>query len=267
MYFAYDPHADDLPGALEAAINQRLARHTGSRFYALIDCAFAPTEVPELLAGTPAETVLSLYADTPLKDYEELAPILVQLPAEHTERCTVIARWLTLCDGKPMLSFIACGLAIEELTRHFSAFLLVRDDDGTRYTLRFADVCMTPDILACLHPEQKQAWLSGMYDWWIIARDGALQRLGGTDAQPVAAMPNEWFGQHIGNAGVIRLLRKNEADRVLSYLDEMTLPVFPNSRPSEAYRKTVQFLEELDRQNIHDRMVRNDRVISLFQPK
>jgi hypothetical protein len=266
MYYAYDSHAADLPGALETAIHQRLARHPGSRFSALIDCAFAPSEVAELLIGTPAETVLSLYADTPLKDCEELAPILVQLPSDHTERLAAVARWLALCDGKPMLSFIASGLSITELKRHFSAFLQVSDDDGMHYALRFADVCMTPDILDCLQPEQRETWLNGMYDWWIIARDGALQRLGGTNATPVAATPNEWFGQQIGNAGVMRLFRKNEADYVLNYLDEMMLPVFRNFRRSEAYRKTVQLLEQLDRQNIHDRVIRDDRVISLFQP-
>lgn len=265
MYYAHDPHAADLPGALETAINQRLARHPGSSFYALIDCAFAPSEVADLLVGTPAETVLSLYADTPLKDCEELAPILVQLPSEHTERLALIARSLTLCDGKPMLSFIASGLAIEELKRHFSAFLMVRDDEGTRYTLRFADVCMTPDILICLQPEQKQAWLNGMYDWWSIARDGALQRLGGTDAQPVVAAPNDWFGQDIGNARVIRLSEKSEADQMLSYLQSQMSSVFSTSRPSDLYRKTAQLLEQLDRKNIHDYRVRLNHVISQFQ--
>lgn len=265
MYYAYDPHAADLPGALETAINQRLAHHPGSRFYALIDCAFAPSEVAELLAGRPAETALSLYADTPLKDCEELAPILVQLPSEHTERLAAIARWLTLCNGKPMLSFIASGLAIEELKRHFSAFLMVCDDDGMRYTLRFADVCMTHDILDCMHPEPKRAWLNGMYDWWIIDRDGALLSLGGTNAQPVAATPNEWFGQHIGNARVIRLSKKSEADQMLSYLQSQMSSVFPKSRPSEIYRKTVRLLEQLDRKNIHDYRERLSHVISQFR--
>jgi hypothetical protein len=266
MYYAYDQHAADLPGALEAAFNQRLARHPGSRFYALIDCAFQPCEVAELLIGTPVQTVFSLYAETPLKDCEELAPILVQLPSDHTERLAAVARWLALCDGKPMLSFIASGLPIAELKQHFSAFLQVSDDDGMRYTVRFADVCMTPDILDCLQPEQREAWLNGMYDWWIIARDGALQRLGGTNATPVAVTPNEWFDQHIGNARVIRLCEKSEADQMLSYLQSQMSSVFPKSRPSDIYRKTVQLLEQLDRENIHDYRVRLDHVISQFLP-
>lgn len=265
MYCAYDHHGADLPGALDTALDQCLEKHADSRFYALIDCAFAPREVAALLALAQWQAAASLYAGTLLADFEELSPILAPLPRDTAERHGAIARWLALCDGKPMLSFIASGLSIADLKRHFSAFLQVRDDDKKRYPLRFADVCMTPAILACLHPEQKRAWLGGMHGWWIIARDGTLRCLGGTDAPPVAAMPNEWHDQHIGDAQLIRLSEKNEADSLLSYLHDLMPGAFAQVRPSEIHQKTAKLLEQLDRQHIDERVARLERVIPLLK--
>ncbi|MFC5473480.1 DUF4123 domain-containing protein [Paraherbaspirillum soli] len=264
MYCAYDRHTVELPAALGSAMDRCLERHPDAYLYALIDSAFAPEEVAAL-AGTASAAAVAIYADTPLQGFEELSPLLVQFPQDKAQRDALVARWLELCNGKPMLSFIASALDIGHLKQHFSAFLQIRDDSKQRYFLRFADVCTTQDILDCLQPEQKQAWLNGMYAWWIIARNGGLQSLGGTPTAPVAAVPNDWHDQHISDAQLIRLGQKSEADSWLSHLHETRPELFAQHQPSVLYQKTSRLLQQLDQQQVREDRVRLRQVLELLK--
>lgn len=264
MYCAYDRHALDLADVLEQAMTQSLETNPDMRFYALIDSAFAPKEVVSLLDKAAYRQTVSIYVDTPLRDFEELSPILVPMPQDEAERQLAIADWLALCNGKPMLSFIASALSLSQLKQHFSAFLQVRDDSNMRYVLRFADTCMTSAILNCLHPEQKQAWLAGMAAWWLIGRDGSLQLLGGIAVSPVVAQPNDWHDQTISDAQLIRLHQEGEADGLLSNLYGAMPKPFTEHRPSVLYQQTSKLLEQLDRQQIHDDQMRLEKVAALL---
>lgn len=264
MYFAYDRHATDLADVLDKTLFDALEQRPDVRFYALVDSAFAPQEVAALLDKAPYQQAKSIYADTPLQGFEELAPVLVHLPSEMTARRLAIADWLTLCDSKPMLSFVATQLAPPQLTQHFSAFLQIRDDSNMRYTLRFADTRMTSAILDCLPPEQKQAWLAGMSAWWLIGRNGGLQLLGGTQAPPVAAQPNDWHDLAISDAQLIQLHDNTEADIMLSYLYETMPESFAGHQPSALYQQANQLLRQLDRQQISDDHMRLTQVRTLL---
>ena len=264
MYYAYDRHTIELPAKLESTMAACAEKHPETHFYALVDSAFAPEEVSALLAGTTSLQAISIYLDTPLQDFEELSPILVQFPQDKAERQTVIAQWLALCNGKPMLSFVSSALDIANLKQHFSAFLRLRDNHNQRYVLRFADVCMTADILECVQPEQKQAWLNGMHAWWLIGRDGGLQYLGGVEATPVIAKSNENHDQRISNAQLLMLHQKNEADCLLSYLHESVPKLFTKHQPSVLYRRTAELLQQLNQQHVHDDSTRLEHVVTLL---
>jgi len=264
MYHVYDRHTAELPAALEHTINTCAENHPEMHFYALIDSAFAPEEVTLLRVNSAPGKSLALYADTPLQGLDELSPILLQLPQDKAERQAATEKWLAMCNGIPMLSFVFSALDLSSLKQHFSAFLRLSDDENQTYTLRFCDTCMIADILECLHPQQKQAWLNGMSAWWIIARDGRLKNLGGVETVPVAAKPNASFDQRISDAQLIRLHDKTEADRHLSNLHELMSSKMSRHLPSALYRKTRELLEQLDKQDIRDDKQRLNRVIALL---
>lgn len=186
------------------------------------------------------------------------------MPRDETERLQALADWLALCNGKPMLSFLASTLDLAQIKQHFSAFLQIRDDSNMRYTLRFADTRMTSVILECLLPEQKQAWLAGMSAWWVIGRNGSLQLLGGTQVPPVAAEPNDWHDLAISDAQLIQLHDNTEADIMLSYLYETMPESFAGHQPSALYQQTNQLLQQLDQQQISDDHMRLTQVRTLL---
>jgi hypothetical protein len=264
MYFANDHHVPDLADALNKTMSDNLESHSDMHYYALVDGAFAPQEVEVLLSKAAHDQATSIYADTPLQGFEELAPVLVRMPRDETERLQILADWLALCNGKPMLSFVASTLDLGQIKQHFSAFLQIRDDSNMRYTLRFADTRMTSVILECLPQEQKQAWLAGVSAWWLIGRSGSLQLLGGTKALPVAAQPNDWHDLTVSDAQVIQLHQKTEADSILGYLHETMPESFIGHQPSALYQQVSQLLQQLDRQQIQDDHVRLTQVRTLL---
>ncbi|NKI68179.1 DUF4123 domain-containing protein [Collimonas pratensis] len=263
MYFAYDSYTLDLADVLNKIMFDKMGSHPDMHCYALVDGAFAPDAVAALLGKAVNRQAASIYTDTPLQGFEELAPVLILMPRGEADRLEALSEWLELSNGKPMLSFVASTLDLAQIKQHFASFLQIRDESNMRYTLRFADTRMTSAILECLPSQEKQAWLGGMAAWWLIGRSGNVQQLGGTNA-PVAAQPNAWHDMAVSDAQVIQLHDRSEADSVLSTLYETMPKAFAGHRPSTLYQQTSRALLHLDQQQIHDHQLRLRQVAALL---
>src|SRR5450830_966768 len=172
MFFGVDPHQENLPELLDAALQAIEQAHQQQaesplHTYALIDGAFDDAWGSALLwqqsQAVKVHYVRSLYTQSRLEALEECAPFLVIV--DHDNRARMLTNLLARTGGKPMLTFIQSPLDLFALQKHLVRFSQIETPDTLVLPLRFADSVGLPDILEVFDEDQRTALLSGVTVW------------------------------------------------------------------------------------------------------
>ncbi|MDF0607213.1 DUF4123 domain-containing protein, partial [Neisseriaceae bacterium TC5R-5] len=187
-YYAYDPdYAADLAEQMVQALNRREHQSEDSHAYLMLDCIFHPELGEQLWQKRETLPIISLYQGSRKETVEGLSPFLYQLPVTPLGRRRELDHWLAQCRGKPMLSLLSSSLPLTVLQEHMRGFMDVRTRDGLLFTLRYTDSRTSATCLESVGAEARQSWLNGVYDWWVIGREGGLKRLGGAQTATLQA--------------------------------------------------------------------------------
>jgi len=101
--------------------------------YALVDAARSEAIYPKLMSAKAAS--VCLHRGKKAEELAWVAPYLVQLEREDS-----LTRWLLENGwGKSRCVFVRSAASLQELKRHFRAFLKVYDENGKAYFFRFYD--------------------------------------------------------------------------------------------------------------------------------
>ncbi|AKZ64368.1 hypothetical protein F506_18405 [Herbaspirillum hiltneri N3] len=262
MFFGVDPHQDNLPELLDAALNaieqaRREQAESPLHTYALIDCAFDDAWGSALLwqqsQAVKTHYVRSLYTASRLEALEECAPFLVIV--DHDNRTRMLTNLLARTGGKPMLTFIQSPLDLFALQKHLVRFSQIETPDTLVLPLRFADSVGLPDILEVFDEDQRAALLSGITAWHTIDRRGGMATITGTchDAG-LYATPD--YGDidciPFSEAQFVALVDSAEADEILAEVVDSTTEMCHDEKISTLFEKIKAALGEMDQRHIKD---------------
>lgn len=180
---------DDFP---DSALAQLLGTLPEANVYALIDNAFDTGFALRLRSRFPGLHPQSLYEgryDGP--GLAEIAPSVVRIPVEETERRLFLEFLLYETSGKPMLSFLHRSASALDPVAHLQDQMEAVDHAAKPFLIRFSDTRSLDALLQVFDDAQRERFLNG-FRWWFFQRDGSLECVGHADDAP-AERPGEPF--------------------------------------------------------------------------
>jgi Domain of unknown function (DUF4123) len=179
MYFAFD--SCDIE-ALARSLHERLRTSQGAlaretlHWFALVDGAF---DHGQRKPSWQPQTVSIYQADGNLAALKEVSPYLVALPKpDQIDFEKTMRKLLRHCNGRPMLSFLACRTDALALRAQWQNCLMLKmQDDGEPYLLRFADTRVLPALATLPSKAIWQTLTQNLKQWIVINRAGELVAL------------------------------------------------------------------------------------------
>ena len=219
MYYVTDAYHPDLQQQLRTAVlQQQVARAADApelHVYALVDGAMDPVWGKSLRLDcqrSPNE-LRAVYDGTPLEDAEDAGLFLGMVQDDQVEVLLGKAR------PRPMLSFLQSTLSLDAMCEHLAQFSRGQTSDGYWYTLRWGCPNRVADLMSALGDSLGNALSSGFVAWHLIARDGSLQTIKGTQGQAELSAKPERLLSHgvvLSDAAPLQLMEAGEADLILS---------------------------------------------------
>jgi hypothetical protein len=244
MYFATNPPRLTLPSEIAEEFEQ-LSAAPPLHLFALVDCAIDEAFFKDRYQrGLPRQ---SLYADTSLSALGAAAPHLLSAPESEEAREEWLRQLFAVCEGKPMISIIASVLNADDLTRHFSPYLIAMTSDAIEWPVRWADTRVLPVLLDALDEQQRSHLLSPMTRWWAPSRKGNLTSWDGTVNEP---SPAAFRKLPVSDDVFAPLVDEAEADAVLAGLYD-TQPDLLVLDPAECHASIARHLKIADDNGIH----------------
>ena len=229
MYFANDYLGAD---ALVEALTQQLELQQGAKWMALIDTAFDYGSKP---LRWHAETI-PLYDCEEMYQFLEVSPVLLPLTSGNQEQLTKeIAVLSDHCKNRPMLSFMATSLSINEVAVALRHFLKVTTEDGQSFVLRFADTRILSALADVLRPASWHSLTHTLNAWYCINRVGALKQLPFVEDNLKVQDKLTLNAQELVN-----LLERGQPDAVIDVIFEQLPDLVPNTHRAEFYRHIAE---------------------------
>jgi hypothetical protein len=252
MYFALNKPSAALPAIIAQEIDDlwRRKEHAaaGAPFhvFALVDANFDE----QFFKGASRINLLrrSLYDNTSLMAMGAAAPFLVEAPVAAVRRQAWLEALFAACEGKPMLSIIACTADIDTLQRHLRPYLIAITEDTVQWPVRWGDTRVLPALLAALSDELRNHLLRPLLGWWTAARDGNLlswQGRGDPNIQPAQfdklPLDESTFGVLVDLA---------EPDGVLANIADTQPDLLRKFSPAECHCRVARHLSIATRHRI-----------------
>lgn len=187
---AYDP-VENTPCVLEY-----FRQLNNSDWYALLDLACIHSEpLPYWYRQG-----FCLYDNTPWKALAAVSPTLYALSGNTPDELSqLVRRLMSWCNAKPMLSFFATQIQLQELVSCWQSHLSVCTTDNDHYLLRFADTRVAACLPAVLTSEHWAQLTAPLDAWLILNRAGQIQPLAlpqsgfvpGTPTETITLSPSE----------------------------------------------------------------------------
>lgn len=233
-FFGQDPI--NVPAVLAKMI-ELAQEQPDLRWAALIDAAFdypSPNQAPYSSHG------INCYGSAEYEGLEKAAPIL--LPIDPVNDQAFLSQLLRHCHDRPMISFLASRVELEELCKSWCPLHWITAVDHQRMILRLADTRTLAALPQVLTPAQWAAISGQLATWVIVDRTGAPASLPlpGSDLLKVSAI-------HLEHNQLSTLLEVAEPDNILSLLSESMSDVLPKDMPGSARHIMVSKSCELAR--------------------
>jgi Domain of unknown function (DUF4123) len=179
MYFAFDPCDVE---ALAHSLHERFRVSQGAlpsenlHWFALVDGAF---DYGQRQLLWQLQTVPVYQPDSGLAALKEVSPYLFALPKpDQVDFDKTMRKLLRHCNGRPMLSFLACSMDAPVLRAQWQDCLMLKmQDGGEPYLLRFADTRVLPALVTLPSKAIWQTLTQSLRQWIVINRAGALVAL------------------------------------------------------------------------------------------
>ncbi|AKZ63360.1 hypothetical protein F506_12380 [Herbaspirillum hiltneri N3] len=262
MFFGVDPHQDNLPALLDAALHATEQAHrqqvdTPLHTYARIDGAFDDAWGSALLwqqsQAVKVHYVRSIYTESRLEALEECAPFLVIV--EHDNRMRLFENLLARTGGKPMITFIQSPLDLFALQKHLVRFSQIETPDTLVLPLRFADSVGLPDILEVFDADQRAAILSGVTAWHTIDRQGGVTTITGA-CRDAALYATPDYGDvdciPFTEVQFVALVDSAESDEILAEVVDRATKLYQHEKISTLFAKIKTALAQMDQRHIKD---------------
>ncbi|WP_255220106.1 DUF4123 domain-containing protein [Burkholderia glumae] len=193
-----------------------------AKLYLLIDSRANPG-VDKLLSQVPGLAWVSLWQESVLESYTDIAPYLIQIdriafsdPRDLQSRL-VRRLWKEGLEGH-MLTWICSPLTLDSLSQHFRHYCRYAIPDKRAFFLHFYDNRILERLRAIWAEEEARAFLSPCVELWYRNRDMNHVVWRNDAAAGVAALPEEQcltIEQHTN------LLQLGRADKLAMQLREM----------------------------------------------
>lgn len=213
-----DPYERDW---LQQLTDQAASLDSQQHLYLLLDSAFVPGMHRSLpLNGVGSREPRLLFESLPScgPDTQDVSPLLLQLDQ------TMLAepgfqRWLSQCNGYPMVHAITTHEALSELGQRLEQWCVV-NADGQRFNFRFPDTRRIRGIFGQLNPSQRAHFVGPAISWHYVGRNGRWQTLSDLPLQPAA----EPLDTRLTAAQFAALVSDSDADGILTILDDRGYP-------------------------------------------
>ena len=152
--------------------------------YALIYGVAFPRAYRELqpgAGGSAAQSPSLIFGAVGDDKREQYGPFLLNLaqPLPPATRLMIAQR----CYSDPRgVSFLFSRQTLPALTLALQARLEVKCEDRTQWQMKFFDSRTLPVLDRVLTVDQQRDYLGIIAQWWYLDREGALQKISGTDA-------------------------------------------------------------------------------------
>lgn len=124
--------------------------------------------LPAYMAAV-AETIPHcwLLEDSSEAQVKSLGPLLVSFVQSEGD-VDELYEWFYQQEAENnLLSWVWSRLTLARLAEHFRPFLFSQTPDGKRALLRWYDPYVRLNLESVLHPEQRQALMAPIQEWWI----------------------------------------------------------------------------------------------------
>lgn len=163
-----------LTGAETASVGGDPARILLLQTYAILDAAKV-TCLPEMLEDSGLDHA-SLFQGETAKELRDVAPWIVRLEESHRFTRNLFtqgdAPW-NMWDLEPGIFLRSTG-SLNDMRRHLRKYIRVQNEKGKWLYWRFWEPKWIVDMLGELHPNQKEAFLSGILRLIAVRAHGHL---------------------------------------------------------------------------------------------
>ncbi len=187
------------------------------RWAALIDSAF---DYPSAEQTAYSNHARNCYDSATYDGLEKAAPMLV--PIDPINDQAFLVPLLKHCNGRPMISFLASHIEVEELLESWRPLHWISAVDHQRMILRLADTRTLAALPNVLTPTQWAAISGHLARWVIINRTGTLTSLPLPEPNTLKAS-----AIHLDQNQLSALLNVAEPDNILSLLSESMSEILP----------------------------------------
>ncbi|WP_179402249.1 DUF4123 domain-containing protein [Burkholderia guangdongensis] len=223
------------------------------QLYVLVDSRANPG-VDKLLLQVPGLAWVSLWQDSVLESYTDIAPYLIQIdrtslsdPRDLQSR--LVRRLWKEARDLHMLTWIWSPLTLESLGSHFRHYCRYTTQDKRAFFLHFYDNRILERLRAVWAAEQARAFLSPCVEAWYRNRD--LNEVVWRDdaAAGVAAIPDE---QCLTVEQHTNLLQLGRADKLAMQLREMYGAILDSVSDTTLFHRVSEQLGRAARYRIAD---------------
>jgi len=223
-FYAQDPimvsAAIDTLGMLAAA-------QPGLHWAALIDSAF---DYPDSETVPYAAGSINCYSANEFEGLQKAAPLLVPISVDQRSDAH-LRSILSHCAARPMISFVASRVPLDELSEHWRSLHRVNVVDDQKMLLRFADTRVLSVLPEILTPSQWLSYSAPLVCWLVLERTGAFIEIPLASA---GALPDQ--GTKLSEPQVDALLMASQPDAIIELLKNAMSDVVPESlRNSDFY--------------------------------
>lgn len=211
MIDAYDPYWFEQ--LTDAAVTLKPAQ----QLHLLVDAAFLPglhRNLPNHANAYEAPRLLFEALPSCSPDTQDVSPFLL-LVDETRLADKGFQRWLSQCDGFPMLHAITTTESTQAFGLRLEQWCVV-NADGDRFNFRYPDTRRIGGIYQHLNPSQRAHFVGPATSWRYIGRDGRWKALPGLPLEPPAVA----LDTRLTARQFAALVSDSDADSVLLILDD-----------------------------------------------
>ena len=208
-------------GWLEQLLEQAASLRPNQHLHILLDSAFLPgihRSVPTHAAGDQAPRLLFESLPSCDPDTQDVSPLLLQVDPS-TLAGQGFQRWLSQCNGYPMVHAITTHESLSELGQRLERWCVV-NADGQRFNFRFPDTRRINGIFERLNHSQRAHFVGPAISWRYIGRNGRWQTLSDLPLQAAT----EPLDTRLTAAQFAALLNDSDTDGILTILDDRGYP-------------------------------------------
>ncbi len=149
----------------------------------------APAENSHQMLGRLGVPYLSLFDGTPEESLLEIAPLLIPVGGLDADVRHRVFDWAEkLAYAAPCLTWFETDATPRDVAKHLRQFHVVGLTEGQAMLMRWYDTRILPVWLACLTPEQAQAFAARTSHWACVDRFGEVSVL--AVELPAASFPS-----------------------------------------------------------------------------